>query len=63
MAFCCWSARYRTLSEEYSSDPAIARGSQLAAALSEEGTSPNANLYVLLRGCDRYVKKPCLVCL
>lgn len=29
------------------------RGSQLAAAMGEEGASANANLYVLLRACDR----------
>eukprot|EP00878_Enallax_costatus_P020102 GHUV01021234.1.p1 GENE.GHUV01021234.1~~GHUV01021234.1.p1 ORF type:complete len:521 (+),score=136.35 GHUV01021234.1:1712-3274(+) len=46
--------RYRTLAEEYSNDPSVAKGSQLAAALSEEGTAPNANLYVLLRACDRF---------
>jgi len=29
------------------------RGSQLAAAMSEEGSAANASLYVLLRACDR----------
>jgi hypothetical protein len=29
------------------------RGSQLAAAMAEEGTAANASLYVLLRACDR----------
>jgi hypothetical protein len=31
------------------------RGGALAAALSEEGSAVNANLYVLLRACDRCV--------
>eukprot|EP00879_Flechtneria_rotunda_P033180 GHRR01036725.1.p1 GENE.GHRR01036725.1~~GHRR01036725.1.p1 ORF type:complete len:213 (+),score=66.28 GHRR01036725.1:2977-3615(+) len=48
--------RYRTLAEEFGfGDSSTARGSQLAAALSEEGTAANANLYVLLRACDRWV--------
>lgn len=32
------------------------RGSQLGTALSEEGSAANANLYVLLRACDRWVQ-------
>lgn len=46
--------RYRTLAEECSSDAAAARGASLAAALSEEGSAANANLYLLLRACDRF---------
>jgi hypothetical protein len=39
------------------------RGSQLGAALSEEGSAANANLYVLLRACDRCVWGCLWVCL
>lgn len=40
-----------------SSGSSSTRGSQLAAALNEEGSAVNANLYVLLRACDRQVNR------
>jgi hypothetical protein len=55
--------RFRTLAEEFGSyDSSInssrgscsrSRSQQLIAALSEEGTAANANLYLLLRACDK----------
>jgi hypothetical protein len=54
---CC---RYRALAEECSADAAVARGSSLASALAEEGSAANANLYLLLRACDRCVVGVCL---
>eukprot|EP00775_Hariotina_reticulata_P012383 gene12383-12517_t len=56
--------RYRTLAEEFGSEDSginsnrgpSSRSQQLIAALSEEGTAANANLYVLLRACDRFAQ-------